>query len=61
MGEIRYAPICNPALRRNVVMTTHPASHFPRATSLVMALIRQEIAALSETGVWEAKLLFEAE
>lgn len=59
--RLRYAPVLNPILRRQVVMTRHPASQFPRAAERVKDLIREEVKCLVENGTWPARLRIAAD
>lgn len=54
--HLRHAPILSPVLRRQVVMTRHPASLFPRAAERVKDLIREEVKRLVTSGAWPARL-----
>lgn len=51
-GEMTYAPVCDPAIRRKIVITTHPGSQYPRAATRVIELIHEEVASLVASGAW---------
>jgi DNA-binding transcriptional LysR family regulator len=58
-GRLKFAPIRNPALTRQLVLATHAACPSPRAAARIEALVRQELMALVGEKKWSGWLLFE--
>jgi len=56
-GRLKYAPLVKPKVTRRLVLCTSSAPT-SRATRTVIQLVRTEIAALVNSGVWQAKLQF---
>lgn len=58
-GEFRFAPIEPPGISRKLVMAINLDCAHPRATSRVKRMICEELAALTASGSWPAKLCFD--
>lgn len=58
-GRLRYAPLRNPRVTRQLVLGTQPGAGRSRAAERLGVLVRQEIAALVAAGTWNATLMFE--
>jgi DNA-binding transcriptional LysR family regulator len=58
-GRLRYAPIVQPRITRQLMLATQPGITLPRATHRLASLIRQEVASLVGAGRWSANLLFD--
>ena len=57
-GRLRYAPLSDPPLMRQLVLGTQGKDEISRATQIVVRLVREEIRDLVETGAWRAQLQF---
>jgi len=57
-GRLRCAPLIEPKVARHLMMAHPSDSTVSRATRTVVNLARQEIAALVQSGVWQARLRF---
>lgn len=58
-GQLKYAPIVNPKVTRQLVLAMSAGGDATRAAQKLMLMIRQEIIALTGSGKWTAKLLFD--
>lgn len=56
-GRLKYAPLVRPRVTRQLVMCT-AATLTSRATRTVLQLVRDEIASLVDSGLWQGKLQF---
>lgn len=57
-GELTFAPIADPRMKRHTVLGIHPAAQYPRALARVKDMIRAEVALLAERDRWGAQVLF---
>ena len=55
--RLKVAPLVSPKMTRQLVLGI-PNSATSRATRMVLALVRDEIATLVRSGVWQARLQF---
>jgi LysR family nitrogen assimilation transcriptional regulator len=58
-GKLRYAPITNPRLTRQLMLAMQPSIAHSQATYRLAKMIRQEVADLVTSGRWSATLLFD--
>jgi LysR family transcriptional regulator, nitrogen assimilation regulatory protein len=57
-GRLRYAPIHNPRVTRQLVPATQPGARKSRAAQKLAVMIRQEIVSLVGGEHWNANLMF---
>ena len=57
-GRLKYAPLIDPPVMRQLVLGTGEGDEVSRATQTVVRLVREEIRELVESGLWRAQLQF---
>ena len=57
-GRMKYAPIINPSITRNLLIVTNNNCLNLRAALILKDIILQELAALVANGKWSAQLLY---
>lgn len=57
-GQLKYAPLIDPPVMRQLVLGTGEGDEASRATQIVVRLVREEIRELVESGVWRAQLQY---
>ncbi|MDD3797989.1 MAG: LysR substrate-binding domain-containing protein [Novosphingobium sp.] len=57
-GRLRYAPLTDPPVMRQLVLGTQGGELMSRAAQTVAKLVREEIRELVESGVWQAQLQY---
>ena len=60
-GRLRYAPIANPTMTRQLVLGAPREDQQTRSARIVVRLVKDEIRALVLAGTWRARLQFAAE
>jgi len=57
-GRLRYAPLIDPPVMRQLVLGTQAGDITTRASETIARLVREEIRELVTSGVWRAQLQF---
>ncbi len=57
-GVLKYAPIGDPRLKRELIVVSRKSKAFPEAQAKAIGLLLEEVRELVSTGVWRADLLF---
>lgn len=57
-GILRYAPIGNPPVVRQLVLGMPREEQLTRSTRIIVRLVREEIKHLVDSGVWKAQLQY---
>jgi LysR family transcriptional regulator, nitrogen assimilation regulatory protein len=55
-GRLKFAPLIQPKVTRQIVLGLPPDGVVSRATKTVIGLVREEVRDLVRTGVWPARL-----
>lgn len=58
-GRLRYAPISEPRITRQLMLAMQPGHSRPRAVHKLEDIVRKEIVALHDSGTWVTDLLFD--
>jgi LysR family transcriptional regulator, nitrogen assimilation regulatory protein len=57
-GRLRYAPLCEPPVIRQLVLGAARDDRLSRAARIVVRLAREEIKQMAESGEWKVQLQY---